>query len=591
MPEPLSDVPPIVVEDLRLRYPQDGRVVLHGVNMTLRRGEIKLLLGPSGVGKSSLALCLNGLIPHQMDGEIRGSVLVNGISTQDTTLPALTTQVGMLFQDPDSQIATLTVGDEVAFGMENLRTPPVEMPRRIRLALHRVGLDGMEERSTDALSGGQKQRVALASTLAMGAAIVVFDEPTANLDPAGTANFFGLLSNLNAEGTTILIIEHKLDELVEQVDSIAVMDAEGKIVLDGPPRDVLRNGRALLMHLGVWLPQVTELANALERRGLALEPYPITISEAVDALEKVLHKHALPELSDEQMPPPREEMPPLLEIKTLQYKYPEGEQALCDISLSIAIGDMYAIVGPNGSGKTTLAKHMVGLLKPQHGSIELAGRDIARMRPEELNRRVAYVFQNPEHQFVALTVFDELAFSLRALKLPEAEVAARVEGLMSEFGLEQHRGSNPFTLSQGQKRRLSVATMLALDPQVLILDEPTFGQDREYAKRIMEHLAALCSRGIAVVLITHDMKLVAHYATKVAALVVGRVRYEGSVLGLYEDGDLVREADLEVPPLYKVARSLQRVSPDFPLLMTVEEFVEAICAYSGTGQAAASYMG
>lgn len=591
MPEPLSEAPPIVVEDLRLRYPQDGRVVLHGVNLTLQRSEIKLLLGPSGAGKSSLALCLNGLIPHQMDGEIRGSVRVNGVTTQDAALPALTSQVGMLFQDPDSQIATLTVQDEVAFGMENLRTPPAEMPERVTVALHRVGLDGMEERSTDALSGGQKQRLALASTLAMGVGILVLDEPTANLDPVGTADFFALLSSLKAEGTSILIIEHKLDALVEQVDSIAVMDAGGRIVLDGPPRDVLREGRAKLHELGVWLPQVTELANALENRGLALDPYPITITEAVEAIEKVLPNRNSPEIRHTQTELHGEEGPPVLEIKALRYRYPGGRHALGSISLSIAIGDMYAIVGPNGSGKTTLAKCLVGLLKTQHGSIKLGGRDIDRMRPVELNRRVAYVFQNPEHQFVALTVFDELAFSLRALKLPEAEVAARVGSLIVEFGLEQHRSSNPFTLSQGQKRRLSVATMLALDPQVLILDEPTFGQDRENATRIMEHLSTLCRRGIAVVIITHDMKLVARYATKVASLVAGTVRYEGSVRGLYEDEALVLEAGLEVPPLYRVARRLRHRNPDFPPLMTVEDFVEAVCDYSGTGRAAASYTG
>ncbi|HET9496026.1 MAG TPA: ATP-binding cassette domain-containing protein, partial [Chloroflexia bacterium] len=290
-PEQL-DTHPVVVRGLRLRYRETGEVVLRGVDLTLKKGEIKLLLGSSGSGKSSLALTLNGLIPHQLDADIRGSVTVAGRETAEADVDWLTTKVGMLFQDPESQIATLTVVDEVAFGLENLRLPSEEMRPRIEAALRQVGLDALEERDTNALSGGQKQRLALASTLAMGVEVLVLDEPTANLDPEGTADFFDLLRQLKAQGATVLIIEHKLDELITEVGSIAVLGDDGTIAADGPPREVLRDNRALLAKLGVWIPQVSDLANRLVGCGFALEPYPLTVDEAAEALGRILPQEA-----------------------------------------------------------------------------------------------------------------------------------------------------------------------------------------------------------------------------------------------------------------------------------------------------------
>lgn len=576
-----SEAPSVVVEGLRLRYPHDNRVVLRGVNLTLQSGEIKLLLGPSGAGKSSLALTINGLIPHQMEGDIRGRVLVNGTPTTETNLAALTSQVGMLFQDPEAQIATLTVADEVAFGMENLLVPPEEMPGRISDSLKRAGLEGLETRNTDTLSGGQKQRLALASTLAMGVSILVLDEPTANLDPAGTSDFFKLLAQLKAEGVTVLIIEHKLDELVEQVDSIAVLDWEGKIVLDGPPRQVLQEGRDTLQELGVWLPQVSELSNRLLEKGIELQAYPLTIEEAEAALITLLQSTA-PAPVGHPVEIETAEAQALLTIDSLSYHYPEGVSALRNVSLRIDEGDFYALLGPNGSGKTTLAKHLIGLIQPQAGSINFARKDVTRIPPARLNREIAYVFQNPEHQFVALTVYDELAYSLRILKLPEPEVRARVDRLIEEFGLEQHRKSNPFTLSQGQKRRLSVATMLALEPKVLILDEPTFGQDRANTTRIMSELQRLNAEGVTIIMITHDMKLVGEYARRAGVLVAGEARYDGTVNGLFANKALLEEARLDLPPVYRLSKRLRATRPDFPLFTSIEPLVEELCSRSGT---------
>jgi energy-coupling factor transporter ATP-binding protein EcfA2 len=589
MPETTQPRPAIEVRDLRLRYSDVDRVVLKGVNLVLNQGEVKLLLGPSGAGKSSLALTLDGLIPHQMEGEIRGAVLVDGVSTIETTVPWLASRVGMVFQDPDSQLATLTVGDETAFGMENLLVPPGQMPARIASALARVGMESTEPRGTSALSGGQKQHVVLASTLAMGVSILVLDEPTANLDPAGTANFFDLLDTLQAEGNSVLIIEHKLDRLVGQIDSVAVLDWQGRIAADGPPREVFDHEEALLRELGVWVPQVAELTYALRDCDLHLAPFPLTIEEAVGALSDLLDAApaqvalpAKPNLAETRA------TPLAVQVDHLTYTYPDGVTALRDVSMHVPKGDFYALVGPNGSGKSTLARHLIGLLRSPGATIRIGGRDIASLPPGEVNKRVGYVFQNPEHQFVALTVYDELAFSLRAKKLPETEVRARIQPLLQEFGLEELSAVNPYKLSQGQKRRLSVATMLALDPDVLILDEPTFGQDHANTISIMQRLQALNRRGITIIIITHDMSLVAEYANSCGVLIGGWMSFEGPVHELFSHPELLREAHLEVPAVYQIGQRLAERFPGLQPPLTVAQMRGEVCRLLGIQQSEAT---
>jgi energy-coupling factor transport system ATP-binding protein len=594
-------LPPIVVHNLRLRYPQSGRVVLRGVNLELKRGEVKLLLGPSGTGKSSLALTLNGLIPHHMEGEIRGEVLVNGRSTASTGVPWLTTQVGMVFQDPDAQIATLNVEDEVAFGMENLCVPPDEMPSRIRGALERVGLSGTEDRNPEALSGGQKQRLVLASVLAMGPAVLVLDEPTANLDPAGTSDFFALLAQLKQEGFSILIIEHKLDELIAHVDTIEVLDWSGRIALSGPTREVLAHHYEEVDRLGVWMPQVTELVARLRQCGVRLDTFPLTVEEAVRSIDEAIlrlapapaHRHgdgrvrAVPGGSPSAAVSAGD-APAAVQVEHLSYSYPDGTLALDGACMNVRRGDFYALVGPNGSGKTTLARHLIGLARPQQGRVCVLGRDIAHVHPADLSSTIGYVFQNPEHQFVTLSVYDELAFSLRARGLPEHIIRQRVEPLLEEFGLQEHREVNPFTLSQGQKRRLSVATMLALEPQILVLDEPTFGQDRQSTENIMNHLHRLNDGGVTIIIITHDMKLVAEHAITVGVMLAGRLAFEGPVDALFANQHLIRQAHLDVPPVLAVGRALSERYAGLAPAMSADRLCNELCAYLAINPRAAS---
>lgn len=533
----------------------------------VERGETILILGPSGCGKSTLTLCLNGLIPHTIGGEMTGQVFIAGRSTRQTSVGELARQVGIVFQDPESQFCTLTVEDEVAFGLENLRLPRERMGERIAAALAQVGLAGERATRLDRLSAGMKQRLALGCLLAMQPQILVLDEPTSNLDPQGTREFFPTLEGLRRHHT-ILIIEHKLDELIHLVDRVLILSPGGTILAQGEPRQVFAEEAHRLEEHGIWLPQVAELA---QRLGIA--PLPLTVDEAVEALTGRPYDSPAVMRGRATVALPRR---PAIEVKDLDFTYPNGTVALRGASLTVAEGDFFALLGPNGSGKTTLANHIINILHPLPERVKVLGCDVTEVSTYELTQAVGYVFQNPEHQFVADTVYDEMAYSLRVRGVEEEAIRERVKPLLAEFGLMPYARINPFALSQGQKRRLSVATMLTIGQEILILDEPTFGQDRLTAQRLMERLQALNTVGVTVIIITHDMRLVAEYARQVAVLLEGRVVYQGTGKDLYRDEGLLARTGLAPPPLYELSRRLKVVDSTFPELMTVDEFCRAL---------------
>jgi energy-coupling factor transport system ATP-binding protein len=443
--------------------------------------------------------------------------------------------------------------------------------------------------------------------LALRPALLVFDEPTANLDPQSTSRFFALCGELRAAGATILIIEHKLDELIGLVDRVAVMNRSGEIELCAPPAAVFADPAvaARLQEYGIWLPQVTELAHRLPT--LAAMRYPLTVADAVapianlaqakglcgDRSSDMDHDSPSPQPSPArgegaERPSPQpspargEGAKPLstqhsaLSTNDLSYRYPgrDGVEALRGVNLSVTEGEFFAIVGPNGSGKSTLAAHLVGLIKPPRGRVLVLGRDVAGLKGAEVARLIGYVFQNPEHQFVARTVYDELAFGLRVMKLDEGEVKRRVDKALVEFGLAGMAERNPFSLSQGQKRRLSVATMLVVGQRVLILDEPTFGQDEANAAALMQRLEQLQRRGITIIIITHDLRLVAEYAARVAVMQAGQIVFVGRPAALFVNAPLMQAASLVPPTLYTLSQRLRERCPGFPPLSSLQEYVD-----------------
>jgi energy-coupling factor transport system ATP-binding protein len=572
----------IEVENLRFRYEGRKAAALCGVDLSVEEGETVLLLGPSGSGKSTLALCLNGLIPHAVGGRMEGRVRVAGLDTRTTSVAELAQTVGVVFQDPEAQFVTMRVEDEVAFGLENLCLPPEEMDGRIHEALARVGMEGHRSQPVDALSGGFKQRTALASVLAMLPKVLVFDEPTSNLDPASTEEFFeAVLALKRAGGFTVVLIEHKLDRLMHLVDRVVVLAAGGEHLAQGPPREVFRDRAPELVSRGVWMPQVSLLAHRLRGLGVELDPFPVTLDEGERALGRLSAGPApIPSLSGSRRrkAEPRlgpSDDTPAIEARNLSFSY-GAKRVLDGVSLRVETGDFLAIVGANGAGKTTLARHFVGLLRPAEGSVEVGGRDVARTPVREFVRRIGYVFQNPEHQFVTDSVEDEVSFGLRALGLPEEAVARQARAALERFGLHRYAGENPFSLSHGEKRRLSVATMLVVGQETLVLDEPTFGQDQKNAEALLRLLGELNGEGRTVVVVTHDMALVAEHAKHVAVLAESGLLYHGPTARLFARPDLVREARLALPPLVDLSARLSRLVPSrTKALLTSDEFLQA----------------
>lgn len=548
-PSPLARLSGVSIthEDTSAATPRD-------VSFEIARGEVVLLLGPSGSGKSTLALALNGLIPHAVPAELTGRIETGGVDTATATVAQLSTRVGMVFQDPDAQLVTGTLLDEVAFGPENLRLPVEEVLRRAEAALRRVGLWERRHENPDRLSGGGRQRLAIAAALALGSPLLVLDEPTANLDPAGIEDVYAALADLIAAGDHgILLVEHNLDAAIGFVDRVVVLDQRGGLVADGPADATLRDRAEELHELGVWLPTATLAALRLRRAGYPLDPLPLTPKELRSALAP------LPPATDAAPPRPRA-LPaaaPAVRVEHLTLR--RGRTTvLHDVSLAVPAGSFTAIVGANGAGKTSLLQAIAGVVPPPRGTVHLGDADVARVDPRSLPGRIGFVFQNPEHQFVAHTVFDEAAQGLRRQRLGESEVRERASALLERFGLADSAERHPFLLSGGQKRRLSVGTALVAGAAVLALDEPTFGQDRARAEELLRLLASLNAEGTTVLVVTHDMQLVSEYADRMVVLEGGRVVAAGETGDVFDDEALIERAGLRLPPLRRALRGLSQ---------------------------------
>ncbi len=559
----------IEIRDLTVRYPRAAQPALQGVSLSARAGETLLLLGPSGCGKSTIGLCLAGLVPASIPAAVSGGIRLDGRDAALLGVGERTARVGIVFQDPDAQFCLLTVEEEVAFGLENLAVPPGDMDGRIGEALAAVGLASRRRERVDRLSGGQKQRLALACALARRPDVLFLDEPTSNLDPAARHEFFALLERLRRERPELIVIvvEHNLDELVGMVDRVAALDGEGRLALSGSPADVFGARGEELDRLGIWLPQVTELARRLRAAGLEIGGLPLTVAEAARELRRHLARRAQP------APPAR---PPhahaALAAPGLVFGYGDGPKILHGVSLEVPAGSFCALVGPNGAGKTTLAAHFAGIIAPRPGRVLIGDDDAAALSAAATAGRVGYVFQNPEHQFVERRVDDELAFGLRLRKRPPREIEEITGSLLADFGLARCRAMNPFSLSQGQKRRLSVATMLALGQRTLVLDEPTFGQDRRTAAALMERLRELHARGVTLLAITHDLRMVAEHADRAIVLIDGRVRSVLPTRSLFADAGLLAEASLRPLPLHDLARGLSVSYADGTLPLALREW-------------------
>ena len=569
--------PLLRVRELTLTHAGAERPSPSDVSFDIAPGEVVLLLGPSGSGKSTLTLALNGLIPHALPAAMTGTVEAGGVDTAHSDTATLSTHVAMVFQDPDAQIVTGTVYDEVAFGPENLLLPLDEVRDRTEDALRRVGLWDRRDENPDRLSGGGRQRLAIACALAMGSPLLVLDEPTANLDPRGIDDVYAALAQVVAAGDrAILLVEHNLDAAMAFVTRTIVLDQSGTVAFDGPVDEILRGHTDELMTMGVWLPTAALAARTLRERGILPKntPLPLTPDELAAALADEPADSVLPadraRMAGDSTPARRitERTPairasvmhpyerpadhrPLIRARGLTIKRGRRE-ILHGVDLDIEAGSLTAVVGANGAGKTTLIHALAGVVPPPKRQVDVAGLDPATASPRDLAARVGFVFQNPEHQFIAATVFDELAHGLRLLRIDESEIDERVRTMLTRFGLEHKAGVHPFLLSGGEKRRLSVGTALITGPRVLALDEPTFGQDRARATELLDLLDDLRRDGTTIVIVTHDLQLVADHSTHTVVLADGRIHASGLTDELFLDEQIFTSAGLRLPALQRV---------------------------------------
>ena len=543
--------PVITFKDYGFQYRSQTSPTLHHINLDIQRGEKILIIGPSGSGKSTLSNCLNGLIPFNYTGEVTGQLHVMDLAVKDAGIFELSKIVGTVLQDPDGQFVGLTSGEDIAFSLENDLVPQEEMHTRVLQAAKTVGIDQFLEVSPYDLSGGQKQRVSMAGVIINDVEVLLFDEPLANLDPAAGRQTILLIEQLMAQNpdVTVIIIEHRLEEvLYRRVDRIVLIN-DGQILADEPADTLLSS--TTLQENGIREPLYL---TALKYAGMEItkEKHPAqidTLTLSPDEQDKVRQwyerKVILPE------PVETEE---LLKVEHLQFFYPDtSRKVLKDISFKIHCGEMTAIVGTNGAGKSTLAKLICGFERPTGGRLFLKGQDMEDMTITDRAEHIGYVMQNPNQMISKTMIYDEVAMGLVSRGMDPDEIQKRVDKVLDICGLKPFRKWPVSALSFGQKKRVTIASVLVMDPEIIILDEPTAGQDFRHYNEIMEFLRTLNQRGITVLMITHDMHLMLEYAPRALVFSQGELLADSTPAQILTDQDLIKRASLKETSLFDLA--------------------------------------
>ena len=538
----------VSIEDLTFAYRAQEIPALQHIRNEIDEGSLVVILGHGGAGKSSLCTSLNGIIPHFYRGAYQGRVMVKDLEVARHKVAELSRHVGLVLQDFEPQLFSTNVELEMAFGPENLRLPRPEIQRRIETYLPFLGLEDFRRREPSSLSGGQKQRLAISSVLTLEPEILVMDEPTTDLDPLGREGVMAIARRLREEKRTLLIVDYDPETGI-QADQVWLM-REGQLEAQGPPKEILAN-ISLLQSCGVKVPGLIELFAEMGWPGK-----PLDVSEAVSSIEK--HNLARKrELRFPILPGAGPEGSCILRVEDLVFTYPGyGYEALRGISLGIREGEFVALIGQNGSGKTTLAKQFNGLLKPSAGRVFLKGRPTADYQPHQISRLAGYVFQNPDHQIFCNTVYEEVAFGLKTRGERVPSVQSRVAEALETVGLTGYEKRVPFALSKGERQRVAVASVLAVHPEVLILDEPTTGLDERQQRALMEMLRNLNERGHTILIITHSMEIAAEYAKRAIVMKDGGVLLDGPTRWAFAQEGRLREASLHPSSLVRLSNWL-----------------------------------
>lgn len=558
--------PIISFRNFSFQYRAQKRPTLTDINLEIYPGERVLIAGPSGSGKSTLAGCINGLNPFSNPGECTGTLTVDGVDAPHSSLFELSAHVGTVLQDPDGQFIGLTVGEDIAFALENSCTPQDEMHAITRHAAELVGIENHLGYAPHELSGGQKQRVSLAGVMVDQVKILLFDEPLANLDPAAGKQAIELIDEIQKKtDTTVLIIEHRLEDVLwRNVDRIVLVNG-GTILADLRPDELLSG--SLLAENGIREPLYV---TALRYAGVELTPdkHPAHVDSLV--LDDTDTQKLRDWFTARPRPAAQPEREPLLEVKGLSFGYQKGQQTLRDVSFSIGKGEMVSIVGRNGAGKSTLSKLICGFETPDAGEIFLNGKPLAEENIRRRAQHIGYVMQNPNQMISKTMIYEEVALGLQRSGLTEEQIREKVEATLRVCGLYPFRNWPISALSFGQKKRVTIASVLVLDPELILLDEPTAGQDFRHYTDIMEFLRGLNVRGVTVVMITHDMHLMLEYTRRALVFCDGRLIADRTAAAVLCDPALVEQAALKETSLYTLANRCGIA----PAQEFVERFIE-----------------
>lgn len=557
----------IEFKNYTFKYRAQKEPTIRNINLHIKKGEKVLIVGPSGSGKSTLANCINGLVPFSYHGDVTGELLIAGKSPKKLGIFGMSQYVGTVLQDPDGQFIGLTVGEDIAFALENDCIKCEEMHTKVRDAAKLVGVETLLTASPHNISGGQKQRVSMAGVMVEDVEILLFDEPLANLDPASGKHTIELIDQIHKDlGTTVIIIEHRLEDvLVRHVDRI-VLVGDGEIVADLTPNELLCTD--LLKEYGIREPLYI---TAMKYAGCQLEAKDLP--DSIETIDIKRHEKEVKAWSETiQVEDTCVNGETVLKLEDVSFSYDEERQIIKDINLEIKKGEMVSVVGRNGAGKSTLSKLICGFKRPTSGTITCKGQDISGLSIKEIADHIGIVMQNPNQMISKTMIFEEVALGLKARGCSEEEILMRVEKTLKICGLYPYRNWPISALSFGQKKRVTIASILVLEPEILILDEPTAGQDFKHYTEIMEFLKGLNEQlGITILMITHDMHLMLEYTKRSIVLSDGEILADDTPARILTNDEIIEKASLKRTSLYDLALRLELESPD--------QFVDGFIAY------------
>ena len=554
----------IKFEDVSFNYENSKRKVLNNINLDIKEGDFVVITGPTGAGKTTLCEMMNGIIPNFVKGNLTGKVTVDGMDPTKTQVATMAQSVGLVFQDPNTQLFGMTVEEDIAFGATNLGYDYTECMKRVDRSVQDLNLEALLSRKPMELSGGQKQSVAIAGIYAMLPKIIVCDEPTSMLDPIGKSNIFSLVKDINKKyGITVVLVEHVMSEVVRHADKVIVMD-RGSIVLQGSVGEVFSQVDKL-NELGLNVPQSIELSMKLKEAGYVPKVSLIT-DDVIDQLKDMQPKRPVVSAKKETAAVEKET---IIDVDDLVFSYLGDSNQVDHVDLQFKKGDFVAIIGQNGAGKTTLCRSIIGLLKPTSGTIKVAEIDVSTKTVAELSGTVGYCFQNPDEQIFKDSVEDELLFGAENLGRLNDSTRERINEIISDVGLDRYRKVWPKYLSKGERQRLTMGSIIAMDPDVVIVDEPTTGQDWRETIWIMDLLKKINDAGKTVIIITHNMEIVCSYCNRALVMRYGKVLLDGTPAEVFAQPDVLATAYVQPTDITRIAQALDYMPND---VISVDEF-------------------